>query len=726
MTSKLEAAIELGSLGFYLFPVVSDGKKPAIKGWQEAATRNQIAFYDWFVAEDLNIGISTSKFRDNEALLVVDVDVTKGKDGNASLIALELQGLELPETLTACTASGGKHLFFSVPSAVRQGANVLGAGLDIRSRGGYVLGVGSSIGGRSYDWSLRLPISPAPEWLIERCGTPRDRPSDGRTPEARIELDGARALDRAISFLRTDADPGISGSLSDTSYRVAAKVKDFGVSQEKCVELMLENWPCSPPMTYEDMATRVRNAYSYGNDAPGSADPAADFTPVALSPNAEKPAPSEIGNPWAELNKRYAFVAGQGSHIIWETEDVDGKWQLQHLDKADFHDSLAARKVTVGEKMVPLTKDWIQWDGRRTYQGLVFRPEMEVPETHYNLWKGFSVEPWPDDEPVTKEAQEVLDDFLRHMKDNVCNGSDSLYRWLLGYFAHIVQKPYEKPLVALVFHGSKGVGKNAVIERIGGLLGSHSLSTSDYRYLVGNFNSHLEHLLLFVLDEAFWSGDRRAEGVLKNLITGTHHVIERKGHEPFKIENRTRVVIIGNEEWLVPASHDERRFAVFHVGEGNKQDRQFFERMKKNMEAGGYRLLLRYLQGVSLKGFDPNEAPQTRALLDQKHATLSTEHEWWLECLTAGRLISSDFGDGWPERISTERFRAAVARYAKERNVRSRVPSEIALGKAIRKALPAIDHKKRSGNTGYDYVLPSLADCRAAWDKFIGHEEEWG
>ena len=157
-----------------------------------------------------------------------------------------------------------------------------------------------------------------------------------------------------------------------------------------------------------------------------------------------------------------------------------------------------------------------------------------------------------------------------------------------------------------------------------------------------------------------------------------------------------------------------------------KQDNAFFQAMREGMEMGGYRLLLRFLKNYSLAGFDPNRPPSTGALLDQKHATLSTEHEWWLECLTAGRLISSDFGDGWPERISTERFRAAVARYAKERNVRSRVPSEIALGKAIRKALPAIDHKKRSGNTGYDYVLPSLADCRAAWDKFIGHEEEWG
>ena len=377
--SKLEAAIELGSLGFYLFPVVSDGKKPAIRGWQETATRHPTAFYDWFAAvSDFNIGIYTGKFREIEALLVVDVDVTKGKDGNASFIALELQGLELPETLTACTASGGKHLFFSVPSAVRQGANVLGAGLDIRSRGGYVLGVGSSIGGRSYDWSLRLPISPAPEWLIERCGTPRDRPSDGRTPEARIELDGARALDRAISFLRTDADPGISGSLSDTSYRVAAKVKDFGVSQEKCVELMLENWPCSPPMTYEDMATRVRNAYSYGNDAPGSADPAADFKPVNSSQtikttNSDSPQP--IGNPYEMLNREFAFVlAGGGSHILWDTVDAYGRQQVIHLDESAFHKKFAAKKITIGKKSVPLTHDWMEWEGRRSYDGLVFMP----------------------------------------------------------------------------------------------------------------------------------------------------------------------------------------------------------------------------------------------------------------------------------------------------------------------------------------------------------------
>ena len=347
-------------------------------------------------------------------------------------------------------------------------------------------------------------------------------------------------------------------------------------------------------------------------------------------------------------------------------------------------------------------------------------------KTYYNLWGGFSYEPWPDNEPVTKQAQAALDAVLDHAKANVCRGNDVQFRWLIGFFAPLIQYPEVKPLVAIVLKGAKGSGKNSLIETVGALLGNHFLVTSNRRYLVGSFNGHVERLLFFCLDEAFWSGDKQAEGILKDLITGKEHVVEHKGKEPFTVSNLTRVAILGNEDWIVPASHDERRFFVLEVGDGRKQDNAFFQAMREGMEMGGYRLLLRFLKNYSLAGFDPNRPPSTGALLDQKHATLSTEHEWWLECLTAGRLISSDFGDGWPERISTERFRAAVARYAKERNVRSRVPSEIALGKAIRKALPAIDHKKRSGNTGYDYVLPPLADCRAAWDRFIGHEEEWG
>ena len=36
------------------------------------------------------------------------------------------------------------------------------------------------------------------------------------------------------------------------------------------------------------------------------------------------------------------------------------------------------------------------------------------------------------------------------------------------------------------------------------------------------------------------------------------------------------------------ATDDERRYAVFHLGEGRMQDRKFFHDMRVGMEQGGY------------------------------------------------------------------------------------------------------------------------------------------
>jgi hypothetical protein len=131
-------------------------------------------------------------------------------------------------------------------------------------------------------------------------------------------------------------------------------------------------------MAYDDMAMRVRNAYSYGIDPPGVADPAADFTAVYGGPAGGSMAdatPLTEVNPYEKLNKEFAFVlAGGGSHILWDTVDAYGRQQVIHLDESAFHKRFAAHKVTIGKKAVPLTHDWMEWKGRRSYDGLVFMP----------------------------------------------------------------------------------------------------------------------------------------------------------------------------------------------------------------------------------------------------------------------------------------------------------------------------------------------------------------
>jgi hypothetical protein len=264
------------------------------------------------------------------------------------------------------------------------------------------------------------------------------------------------------------------------------------------------------------------------------------------------------------------------------------------------------------------------------------------------------------------------------------------------------------------------------VERVGHLFGGHFLLTSNRRYLLGNFNGHLENCILFVLDEAFWSGDKQAAGTLKDLITGQHHVIEHKGKEPYTVDNRTRVAIIGNEDWIVPASHDERRFAVFDVGDGRKQDRAFFRQMREGMDRGGYRLLLRYLQNFSLEGIDLDAAPATAALADQKHATLEPIQGWWLECLTAGTILGGDFSGGWPEQVECVRFREAFYRYSRGRSVRSRLPGDRDIGVQIKQCVDAVHKKVRVGaEFPWFYLFPPLDKARDQWDKYIGHSVDW-
>jgi len=523
-------------------------------------------------------------------------------------------------------------------------------------------------------------------------------------------------MERARDYL-ANAPLAVEGATGDdTTYKVAARVKDFGVDRETCAALMAEYWNdrCSPPWALDELA----------------AAPEADFKPVVTEPKTAAGSGSEADteaalHPWDELNREHAFViTGNTSHILWETTDEHGRWRLKHLDRGTFAAKYAAKKLQVGKKLQPITEGWMEWDRRRSYDGLVFMPEQQAPPRFYNLWRGFAVAPWPADEPAPADLQAGVDAWLEHTRENICQGSIPLFDWLIGYFAHLVQKPWEKPLVAVAFKGEKGVGKNACVERIGDLLDSHFLLTSKKRYLVGNFNSHLENCLLLALDEAFWSGDKESEGILKDLITGKHHVIERKGDEPYTVDNRTRIAIIGNEEWVVPASHDERRFAVFEVGSGRKQDRAFFQTMRERLDRGGNRVLLRYLQSVDLRRVDINAAPDTDALLAQKNASLEPLAQWWLGCLDEGRIILSDFGEDWPRDANCHQFRNAFHRYARERRVKKQLPEDTAIGKMLKVFCPGVIHTKPS-RAGYVYRLPPLAECRAAWDRYIGHSVAW-
>lgn len=731
--TPLESALSLAARGFWVFPIipkgvgykdkngnlcVSDGKHPAVS-FTNWATRDPKKIERRWRSRNYGVGIFTSRFGDDGALVVVDVDTKHDKRGDESLLKLELDGFDLPITLEHLTPSGGRHLIMTAPKPMKQGTDVLGSGLDIRSKGGYILGPGSTIDGKPYvQIGERQTVADAPQWLLDRLGQAREVKPTDRVPLPGV--DPARARERAIEHLKT-APPAVQGEAGErATFLLAARLKDFGVGENEAVFLLDELWNerCSPPWTLDELAAKVGNAYRYGQEAQGSAAPEAAFHESAVLDEEEE----DPGvHPLDAVSQDHALIK-RGAFILHETTDEKGHYTTQHLSIDAFHAWYANQSITIGDKKKPISKWWMESPRRRQYEGVVFMPQQNPGPRFFNLWRGFAVE------PVATAKHPALDMFLDHALKNVCRNDKQLCHWLLGYFAHLVQRPNEKPLVALVFKGRKGTGKNALVDRVGALLGSHYLLADDPRYLLSNFNSHLETNLFFVLDEATWAGDKKAEGRLKGLITGNRHNIERKGMEPYQVDNLCRVAILGNEEWMVPATHDERRFAVFSLGEGRIQDRAFFEAMRVGMEQGGYAHLLRFLMDFDLSTVDVNDAPKTGALLDQKIQSLEPVEQWWLECLTTGAIAGGDFGGEWPEKVSNARLLEALGRWLKSRQIRSRVPSDVAFGKRMAHLAPSYEIKNTAVSKHAQKRLrhhPGLEALRADWNTWLGQEMSW-
>src|SRR5690606_10879680 len=255
---------------------------------------------------------------------------------------------------------------------------------------------------------------------------------------------------------------------------------------------------------------------------------------------------------------------GGKCRIIEEVTDrgrPDGRTILTKQSFEDFRHRYRHIKVTVGfnDKGEPSEKAagacWIDHRHRREYETIAFAPGREI-EDAYNLWRGFAVDSLPGDKHAS---------FLAHLRDNVCSGNAEHFAYLIGWMARTVQQPGSPGESAVVLRGRRGTGKSFFAKKFGHLFGRHFLQVANSQHLVGNFNAHLRDTVLLFGDEAFYAGDKKHESILKTLVTEENIVIEGKGVDAEAAPNYTHLILASNEDWVVPAGLDERRFFVIEM-----------------------------------------------------------------------------------------------------------------------------------------------------------------
>ncbi len=411
----------------------------------------------------------------------------------------------------------------------------------------------------------------------------------------------------------------------------------------------------------------------------------------------------------AELNKRYAVaVIGGRTAIIVERPDGYALWT-----KHAFMDFLANQTVWRDEKRVRLSTCFLEHDDTRRYSGITFAPG-GAPIDVYNIWRGFSVEPAPGNWGT----------FRDHLLNNVCCGDEGHFIWVMGWFAHMIQRPGEKIGTSLVLGGESGVGKTIVGEIIGSLFEPHYLLIDHPRLAPGNFNAHASSLLMLHADEAFFAGDKTAVGRLRSLVTAKTLPIEFKGRDVEKVQSCVRLLVTSEQPWIVPASRGERRFAVLEVGAARKGDHAYFETMMGELADGGREGLLHDLMNFDLADVELREIPKTAALLDQKLAGLDAHVAFWMDCLERGTVLDSS--DEWEGEVRCTKLYERYVDFAQGLGTRFRLTPE-QFGTALHKMCPALGRRRKrdGGKRLWLYGLPSLDQARQDFDRYVAQALPW-
>lgn len=161
-----------------IIPVVSGGKRPYLKDWNNQASHAPETVKRWWTENpQANIGLVTGE---KNGIVVIDVDKGPDKHGDESLRSLEEQLGKLPDTVEAITAHGGRHLLFKYPTGHYIGSPANTAPyIDIRGNGGQIVVEPSTVDGNQYTWEAssrpnETPLAELPpmwiEWLDKVAG----------------------------------------------------------------------------------------------------------------------------------------------------------------------------------------------------------------------------------------------------------------------------------------------------------------------------------------------------------------------------------------------------------------------------------------------------------------------------------------------------------------------------------------------------------------------------
>lgn len=425
----------------------------------------------------------------------------------------------------------------------------------------------------------------------------------------------------------------------------------------------------------------------------------------------------------------YAFIRHYGNKAVvvhWVGDE------MVHQTIPAFKHSHIDRFVCVPDpKTGGLTRRrfadvWLESARVRRYDGAEFLPGMATSPNVLNLWRGWPCLDVTDDSSGEPPECEL---FLNHIRDNLCGGNIEVYLYLLGWMADALQNPHRTSRVAVVLHGPQGSGKSLFATCFAQLFAPHSAVLARPEQLTGQFNKHLMDKCLVFADEAFFAGNRQQGAALKTLVTSETMFVEPKGVDGFMAPKRFRLIMASNDQHVIRAEIDDRRFLVLRVDAGeHNNSASYFSAVLDEWNSGGKRALFRWLRGAYWRreleyNWRPEDRPKTRALELQKDLSLDPPVMAVLNMLREGEPPCIFLPHGEGIFVPTQEMADAVRLGTRDLKALGESLRIVAVHDASGK--PKSIRRTVGNDQRRGFVLPPLTQARAQWETHHGRSVAW-
>jgi hypothetical protein len=596
----------------------SDGRKWG-KTRDEAELRR-----DWERWPEANIGVPTGK---DNGFWVMETDTHDGghaHDGEESLAALVAANGGLPETRLARSPSGSIHYYFTWPddggTEIKNTAGKIGPGIDTRGEGGMVIAPPSNRGAGCYEWLNDSAVAPAPAWLVELART-----ATRRSASSSSSRDGAAHcdLDRLEAALKELPNPlpvleELQGGWEDWNKIVMAI---YAATGGMSVGLRLtKEWSAKNEVRYDEANTEEKWR-KLSQTPPMNIGAGFIFKLLwKINPNWDRiscddfyshlPAGSYLFVPTME-HWQAKSVDGFLPPVQITYQDADGNTKVKKIKPHLWLDQnrpiqqmtwLPGKPMIIENRL--LTKEGVWVDRRRAKS--------------YNSYRAPTLV--PGDGRLAGPFFDLVDKVVGENRQHV-----------LAWFAHRIQRPYEKINHCLVIGGSPGIGKDSMIEPLRRAVGPHNFAEVDPPRMIGRFNGFLQAVVLRV-SEARDLGDINRYAFYEHLklYTATQSdviPIEEKYLPTYPIANVVSLVITTNyKDGLYLPADDRRTHVSWSDARIEDVGEDFFTEYWNWLNAGGDGHVMAYLRDFDLARFNPYAPPpKTNAFWEAVAANVMPE-----------------------------------------------------------------------------------------------------